>query len=753
MTRWLFAFDFESHLVGPDLCPCGEVHDTLPPAVCMSWALEDGRSAVVTAAEGLDILEECLDDPECHIIGAETAFDVLESCVAAGEERELWLGAWVKAYEEGRVHDVLVRQKLLNLAVGRLDWHRHSDGRSVRVGKDLSTACFDILGERLDKSEDTWRLRYAELDGISIAEWPLEAVEYSRLDAVKTMDVFRGQENWRNHRLYRDIPENWRGFRVMPEGLEPDPLADAHAQTCHALWLKMMSAEGIWIDGPALDKFERRTLAEYVDLCVECRGYGLLRREYWRDLKRLREMKSDFARNADWRELKAALDVDDPEALACWDELKARGLVRWRHVRNMKIARKRMFDVFTMAGQSPPHTEKWKAERDAVDDKIALDADACRLGGLLEQQLDLEELQLQAYADLTHTSTVINTDIPKLRKGVDAPIHTHFDSLKASGRTGSSDPPIQNRARGEKDRAGDRECFIPDPNPDPVTGEEWVMVDVDYPQLELFAHAQNCKWLLGYSTLGESLNRGEDPHTAFAAKILSSEQGRDVSYAEAEALYESKQIGGQRDAAKGTNFGRLGALGAKTMVSYAARAYKVVLPVERWKLLFELWDEQWEEMPDYRDLVSSWETYTDSDEYGVAQCWSGRLRAGCTYTAGCNTPFQGLGADVAKLAGWYLFKACYVRGVDDELYGCKPIHFIHDQFLVACIASRANAAARRIEYWCQKAAIDVLPDYGHAMAKKVKALLTERWSKQAKRIENDNGDLEVWEDARLFAAG
>lgn len=772
--RWLFAFDFETHLIGPDLCPCGLVHDTLPPAVCMSWALEDGRSDVVTAAEGLAILEECLDDPTCHIIGAETAFDVLVSCVYSGAEHDLWLAAWVKAYEEGRVHDVLVRQKLLNLAVGRLDFHRHSDGRSVRVSKNLSGTCKDLLGYSLSKPDQETkathpRLRYAELDGIPISEWAAKAkregwadcpVEYSRADSIETLNCFLAQEAWREHRLYAPIVELWSGARIMPEGREANPLDDAHAQTCHALWLKKMSAEGIWIDEAALDKFERRMMADYVDLCEETRKYGLLRREYWRDLKRLRELKSDFARNADWKELKAALDFDDAEALACWEELRAQGLVRWRHVKNQKIARTRMYDVFTMAGQSPPHTEKWEPLKHRDDEYVALDADACRLGGLLEKSLELEELQLVAYADLVHTSNVVNTDIPKLRKGVDAPIHTHFDSLKASGRTGSSDPPIQNRARGEKDRAGDRECFIPDPNPDAATGEEWVMIDVDDPQLELFAHAQNCKWLLGYSTLGDSLNRGEDPHTAFAAKIIGAKEARDVTYAEAEALYKSKRIDGERDAAKGTNFGRLGALGAKTMARTAPKSYKVVLPESGkaqgklgWKELFELWDEQWEEMPDYRELVSSWEKYQGSKEYNVAMCVSGRLRAGCTFTSGNNTPFQGLGADVAKLQGWYLFKACYVLGVDPVLFGCKQIHFIHDQFLTAALKSRAAAAARRVEHWCKQAVIEMLPDYGQAMAKKIEALLCERWSKQAERIENTDGSLAVWQDIRLLDVG
>jgi hypothetical protein len=177
-----------------------------------------------------------------------------------------------------------------------------------------------------------------------------------------------------------------------------------------------------------------------------------------------------------------------------------------------------------------------------------------------------------------------------------------------------------------------------------------------------------------------------------------------------------------------------------------------VLSEARWKLLFELWDEQWEEMPDYRALVESWESGEGSEQYLVVQPWSGRLRLCERYTIAANSPFQGLGADVAKLAGWYLFKACYARGVDAALYGCRPMNFIHDQFLIACLESRANAAAKRVEYWCRLAAREVLPDYGEAMAKKSKALLARRWSKQATRIEVTPGRLEVWEDARLFAA-
>lgn len=773
---WYMAFDWETHLIGPDLCQCGECHDTLPPPVCMSWAMPGDRSDVVAPAEGLEILEECLRDPLCHIIGAETAFDVLISVRANAdpEECEGWMAAWVAAYEAGRVHDVLVRQKCLDLAVGSFKFHTHSDGRVTRVGRSLSDATNDALGYRLSKPDlETKathpRLRYAELDGVPLDQWSAIAedegwaddpIEYARQDAVATLDIFFAQENWQTHRRWSRIIDLWMGRSVLPQGDLANPLADAHAQNCHALWLKQMSAEGIYTDEDALDQYETRVLADYTSLCVSCRDFGLLRRAYWRDQKGLKRIGSEYSGRIAWAELKVALDVDDPEAHAVWDELKEQGFVRWRHVKNEAAARRRMYDVFTMAGQVAPRTKTYEREMKLVaqglraeprdDEYIALDADACRLGGLLEIELDLEQPMLQDYAHLVHASNVINTHIPKLRCGVDTPLHTHFNSLVETGRTSSSDPPIQNRERGEKEFAGDRECFVPPP-PDETTGEEYVFIDIDYPQLELFAHAQNCRWWLGYSPLGDSLNRGEDPHTAFAARIIGSELGRDVSYAEAESMYETGTIKGQRDAAKGTNFGRLGALGARTMVSYAARAYKVVLPEARWKWLLELWDEQWPEMPEYRELVSSWETYEGSNEYLVANCYSGRLRAGCKYTVACNSPFQGLGADVAKLAGWYIFKACYVRGVDDALFGCRPMNFIHDQFLIACLLPRANDAAKRVEYWCQLAARELLPDYGEAMAKKTKALLTHRWSKQAKRLVDKAGNLEAWEDARLFS--
>lgn len=750
------AFDYETHLIGPTPCQCGLVHDQLPPAVCMSWALPDGRSDVVTPAAGLAVLDECLADSSCQIVGAETSFDVLVSCVNSNDF-DTWIARWVAAYREGRVHDVCIRQKLLDLAAGSYRWLTFSDGRRLRIGYDLATVSKRQTGRLLVKptkeTESThWRLRYALLDGVPICDWPSEAVEYAREDSLATIEDWLAQQAWRDTKAGDVIEDLWQGFAVAPSNDSPDPFADVIRQTQHALWLKAMSAEGLRTDAKALDRFEKHVRREYVQLCAEVRGHGLARREYWRDLTAMRAQGNRYRANKEWAVLKAELDADLPEAEAAWHELHDAGLVRSRHVKNMKAARSRMFDVCMAKHKPIPRTDKYDDECSPIDSCIAIDSDACRLS---------QDNALQAYAELTHVGKMLTTDIKQLRMGVDRPIHTHYEVCLETGRTSSAGPNVQNRARGEaktvvlrdgstrEGRPGDRECFVP--------REGNVLVDCDYPQLELYCLAQVCRWALGYSTLGDALLAGKDPHTDFAALIVAAgDQAKRLPYDVAKLAIKDKehplfgQLKKARDAAKGVNFGRPGGLGAETMVSYAAKSYGVVKSREDWETLLKLWDLQWPEMPDYFAFINGLETYPRSGSFCVPQMWSGRLRAGATYCAACNSFYQGLGADVAKLAGWYVFQACYVRGFDDALFGCTPVNFIHDQLMVEAPEAQAQLAAERVEYWCRQAAIEVLPDYGQMMASKTEAILCRRWSKNAEAVRDEQGGLGVWEDERLM---
>jgi hypothetical protein len=773
------GFDYETHLIGPDVCPCGEVHDQLPPAVCMSWAYVDAegvtRSDVVTPAEGLEVLAECLDDPTCHLVGAETAFDVLISCVNSGDF-DSWIARWVKAYDAGRVHDVNLRCKMLDLAAGEYRWITHSDGRRQRIGYDLGTTAKRWTGRLLSKpTKETAathpRLRYAEVDGVPIRDWPTDFIEYAREDSVATIETFHQQEGWFDTKQGYQIEELWNGRGILPwcdmpeaEGA-PDqewhPFTDEQHQTFHALWLKAMSAEGLVTDPVALARFERHVRKEYVDLCAEVRGYGLARREYWRDCKGMKAagIRYGLTRegNANWKRLCAELDLDIPEAEAVWHELHDAGLVRSKHVKNMKAARSRMFEVCVAKHKPIPRTDKFDPKKSNVDDCIAIDSDACRLS---------EDNALIAYAELTHVAKMLTADIPTLKKGVDRPIHTHYEVLLETGRISSAGPNVTNRARGEgkevklrdgstrPGRPGDRECFVP--------REGNVLIDCDYPQLELYCLAQVCKWALGYSNLGDVLLAGKDPHTDFARFIVAAGGAPLLTYEEAAIAIKQNGKEGRplhqlyqalknaRDAAKGCNFGKPGGLGAETMVSYAAKSYGVIRTEDQWRELFVLWDKQWPEMPDYFEFINGLETFDGSGEFVVPQMWSGRLRAGATYCAACNSFYQGLGADVAKRAGAYIFRACYVVGVDPELFGCTPVNFIHDQMMVEAPEERAQVAAMRVEHWMRQAAIDVLPDYGQAMATKTEAILCRRWSKNAEAVRAEDGSLGVWEDERLL---
>jgi hypothetical protein len=773
------GFDYETHLIGPDLCPCGEIHGQFPPPVCMSWALPDGRSDVVTPKQGLEVLDECLSDSSCMLVGAETAFDVFVSCVSSADF-DAWIARWVAAYDEGRVFDVNLRQKMLDLAAGSYRWITHSDGRRLRIGYDLATTSKRATGRLLSKpTKETQathpRLRYAEVDGVPIADWPEDFIEYAREDSVATIENFIVQQNWRDSQQGQVIEELWAGQSILPDAARPDPFADEQRQTFHALWLKAMSGEGLVTDPAALARFERVVRKEYVALAAEVRGYGLARREYWRDVKGMKAAGAKYGLgrdgNAAWRRLCAELDLDLPEAEAVWHELHGAGLVKSKHVKNMKAARSRMFDVCLRSHKPIPHTNKWDPDRgDAINEKIAIDSDACRLS---------EDNALIAYAELTHTAKMLTADIPQLRKGTDPryPIHTHYESLLETGRISSARPNVTNRARGEgkevklrdgttrPGRPGDRECFIP--------REGNVLVDTDYPQLELYALAQVCRWSLGYSTLGDVLTsdwvdedgrtqHGKDPHTDFARYIVAAGGDELLSYTEAAlALKQNGKKGkplhrlhqamkNARDAAKGCNFGKPGGLGAETMVGYAAKSYGVVRTEDQWRELFVLWDKQWPEMPDYFAFINSLETYSGSGEFLVPQMWSGRLRAGARYCAACNSFYQGLGADVAKRAGAYIFRACYLKGFDPVLFGCTPVNFIHDQTMVEAPEARAQECALRVEHWMRQAAIDVMPDYGPMMASKTEAILCRRWSKNAEAVRDEDGSLVAWEDERLL---
>ncbi len=159
-----------------------------PSLVCVSWAADNGRSGVEHHAgpTTLDLVRFALTTS--HTVYANAPFDL---AVLARRWPEL-LPVIFDALDEGRIHDVQTREKLLDLARGTFRFEEDQDGKIRAKGYSLFDVTLRRLGRKLDK--DTWRMRYHDLYDVPIADWPAGALEYADSDARCTLEVYQRQE-------------------------------------------------------------------------------------------------------------------------------------------------------------------------------------------------------------------------------------------------------------------------------------------------------------------------------------------------------------------------------------------------------------------------------------------------------------------------------------------------------------------------------------------------------------------------------
>lgn len=172
------ALDSETFLIFPG--------NLAPSIVCVSWARADASGVVHANDPGARALvEEALDG---RTVYANAPFDL---AVFARRWPDL-LPKIFDALEDGRVHDVQTREKLLDLARGTFRFEEDEDGKIRAKGYSLFDITRRRLGRTLDK--DTWRMRYHDLFDTPVDQWPEGAREYADGDAVSTLQIFEAQE-------------------------------------------------------------------------------------------------------------------------------------------------------------------------------------------------------------------------------------------------------------------------------------------------------------------------------------------------------------------------------------------------------------------------------------------------------------------------------------------------------------------------------------------------------------------------------
>jgi hypothetical protein len=630
----IVCFDTETALIRPACLA--------PPLACVTWQCEQDVPHIESARDGLALVRAWLEWGHT-LVGHNVAYDLAVLCAADPSLIPLVF----RAYEEDRVTDTMLRQKLLDIAAGCYRGRFGTGGKWVKYDYSLEALTRRATGRVLDK--DTWRLRYGELIDVPLEEWPEGARTYPKEDARSTWDVYQAQE------------------------IHAEYLKDQFRQARAAWWLHLTSAWGLRTTPEGVRQLELATRVELEEIEAQLISAGLVRADGSRDTKKA---KARMLEVCGWRETSPGIFEPDANAI------DGRPL--------------RLTDT----------------------GNVSLDADACEA---------CEDDLLKDYAKAANLKGVLAKDLKALFAGVAYPIHTRFD-LAETGRTTSSKPNVQNWRK----LPGIRECFVPRPG--------YVFAQSDYEGLELRTFAQACIDLLGHSELARALNAGLDPHLALAATILG------ISYDEAKARKAAgdPEIKNARDLAKVANFGFPGGLGAKTFVVYAKQGFGVTITEEDAKALKELWFRTWPEAREYMAYVGR---LADGPTGAtITQIRSDRVRGGATYTAACNSFFQGLGADATKHAGWLIAKACYVDR-SSPLFGCRIVCYVHDEFIVEAPEVGAPEAAEELARLMVIGANEWLPD----VPATTEPLLMRAWSKDAKRVVDATGRLVPWEPPPLAA--
>ena len=370
---YVVAFDTETFRIRPGLLA--------PKLVCLSW--HDGTATKLLAREdGLDWLEARLCEPSTILLTQNGAYD-FAVCAAL---RPHLLPLIFAAYEQGRVRDTRIRQKLLDIAVGfhkfHTDWRQDALGKTLRqkTHYGLDQLVWRHYGHVLPKA-NTFRLRFSELDGVPIEDYPEEARTYAMEDARWTYLVHMAQD-----------------AAVVPDEGETVPfLPNELPQTCAAWVLHLMSVWGLRTNKAAAyalrDKY--KTVVEAAD--KRLRAFGMVRPDGTKDMKVIRDtVASCYA--ARWLEPPTtpggavSTDSDTLEAIALTDE------------------------EFAAVEHTPAGS--WSPE-------------AC----------------ITVLAHVSEAQHTLTSFVPVVLAGTDVPINPGFNALVESGRTSCEKPNLHNPPR------------------------------------------------------------------------------------------------------------------------------------------------------------------------------------------------------------------------------------------------------------------------------------------------------------------
>lgn len=677
------SFDCETYLIRAGLLA--------PRLVCGSFAERRGgtrwdqgeiKAGLYDREDTLDFITELLRDEYQIIV---THNGVYDFAVVAAERPEL-LELIFAAYERGGIRCTRVRQKLIDIANGEHKFHteRYESGGQQLVRRTKTAYHLDKLVWRhfnvVLPKVGTWRLRFAELDGVPIDKYPPEASEYCLKDAQYPLRIFEKQQ-------YELCDDQADYDTLSPITSLPDETPQMAANWA----LHLMSVWGVRTDAEMVYRVKDRLTREYAEANAKLREHKLVRADGSKDMTAIRE----YIVRA--YERQGTLAPTTPTGEVGTDRV-----------------------VVAQAAQEQKHEEgaphpEWCAL--ASDHK-----------GSCRDILHFKVVAGQREKQLSNWISILET-------GVQHPYNPPFNSLVETGRTSCGADSTENDGEGNIQnfpRKGDvRPCIVP------RKGTKFA--DADYDTIELRALAQACLTLIGHSSMAEALRRDIDLHSAFAADLMGVEYEEFM-----ERLKAGDPVcDEQRQFAKIANFGFPGGMVGRTLVEYALGYGGIKITREFGEFLHSAWHKKWPEMKPYFRYISSitgdsegqvQQLFSGRIRGGVSY-----TQAANTFFQGLAADGAKRALYVVSRE-CYLGKM--EDGQPSPLHGCRPVLFLHDEIMMEVPIDWANlerstAATKRL----QTVMIAEMQKYMPDIPVKASPCMMSRWYKGAKAVYDKRGNI------------
>lgn len=498
----IVSLDFETHRIS-DKTP-------YPQPVCVSYDNGDTTDIFI----GCDI-EEFLNailSSDAIIVAHNASF---EANVIAEHYPHL-IDKMVKKLEDG----TFVCTKIYEQLIDYTRENRISAPKGVKIGKyslaNLNYYYFKKDNFSSKTAEDSWRLRYDELDGVPLDKWPQEAKDYSIGDSVDTRNIYLQQKD-------HDI-EYWEA-------------------TTAEYFLNRIAAIGFEVDGKRVQELEedllQKLLPNYLYLnsknfiCINQRnGFDKHGKEKWKPLFPGKDVKAI-----------ALKQIDILKNFNFYKDVYKIG------------SRKKLLDTFLWENIKTPI----KTAKGGISSK----SECLRIYATEQGKA---QKTVEALLNISEYEKVLNAFVYRLKQ-VDTVIRTQYGACGSSNRTSSftsnmyPSVNIQQMPRELKNAVwGVRSCFKARPGR--------VLFSIDYNCLELASAANMLYLSTGLSNMRRIINSGDVPidmHSVLAAKLMSIKLRKTITYGHFVANLQDKKYKEFRQLAKPINLGFPGGIGYDTM--------------------------------------------------------------------------------------------------------------------------------------------------------------------------------------------